>query len=360
MTYNGYKHSETFARLKRIHETIPNNLTSVEYLKTLDSLLENALYPIIMSTRFLDTFLSKILAWQSTNPKRKTTSENKRDLPSYVVLFLISSNPEQKLKIYRKIGFDRGITMEVIRRWLELMSKYDALISNPEPTLDQMKLINRLLIAVGANEDGYPYGAYLQVKFWIERTNFFKSLILEKYTRMILNTAQSDYVRFQHKIDLEDIMQVYFMAASKAIDKCDPNKGVLTTHIQHWLLSAKNVVVKNYLDTNSSSTTHKPTPESHEIIDKLLSDRDIAPEANTLMESTEDKLERTGNIDRVRQIARFFDPHGYARLTMGIGEYVTPKMREVLHQHTITVNETSKTQLTLEGSPPHVIVSTSI
>jgi hypothetical protein len=333
MAYQGYKHSETFARLKRITETIPNNLTSIEYLRTLDYLLENALYPIIISTGFLDIFLSKILAWQSTNPKRKTTSENKRDLPSYVVLYLISATPEQKMKIYRKIGFDRGITMEIIRRWLELMTKYETLIGVLEPTLEQVQMINKLLVAVGANEDGYPYGAYLQARFWVERANYFKSLILEKYTRMVLNTAQSDYVRFKHKIDLEDIMQVYFMAASKAIDKCDPNKGVLTTHIQHWLLSAKNVVVKNYLDSHIEQQISKPMPESQELVEKFISDRDVPAEASALMESTEDKMERTGTIDRVRQIAKFFDPYGYARLTMGIGEYMTPHMKAILAQH---------------------------
>lgn len=338
MAQSSYKHSATFARLKQIHEAIPYNLTSVEYLKTLDYLLENAIHPIIISTRFLDTFLSKILAWQSTNPKRKTTSENKKDLPSFVVLYLISSNAEQKLKIYRRIGFDRGITTEVIRRWLDLMSKYEALVNVPEPTLEQIQMMNKILLAVSANEDGYPYGAYLQVKFWIERANFFKSLILEKYTRLILNTAQSDYVRFQHRIDLEDIMQVYFMAASKAIDKCDPNKGVLTSHIQNWLLSAKNVVVKNYLDEVPS--IQEPTrSDTREFVDKFVSDRSISSESTSVFPSSvEDTLERIDTVGRVRQIAKVFDPKGYARLVMGIGEHLTPKMQAILDKHSLKVS----------------------
>lgn len=330
MEHAPYRHSETFARLKRLHETIPHNLTSVEYLKTLDSLLDNALYPIIVSTRFVDTFLSKILAWQSTNPKRKTTSEGKKDLPSYVVLYLISDTAEQKLKIYRKIGFDRGITMEIIRRWIDLMKRYEDLINVPEPTLEQIEKSKRFLTALGSSDEEYPYGAYLQVKFWFERANYFKSVILEKYTRMCLNTAQQDYVKYHHRIDLEDIIQVYLMAASKGIDKCNANKGVLTTYIQNWLMSAKNIVVKNYLGDNR--VEKMKLPESHDVVEKLISEDHVAridtPEQ--LIETAEDKLERQGNIERVRHIAKVFDPKGYARLLMGVGEFVTPKMLKAL------------------------------
>lgn len=341
MTQIPYRHSETFAKLKRLQETIPHNLTSVEYLKTLDYLLENALYPVLISTKFVDTFLSKILAWQSTNPKRKTSAEGKKDLPSYVTLYLISNTAEQKLKIYNKIGFDRGITMEIIRRWLDLMKTYETLINIPEPDVDQIEKTKRYLIALGSSDDDYPYGAYLQVSFWFEKANYFKSLILEKYTRLCLNTAQQDYVKFQHRIDLEDIIQVYLMAASKAIDKCNPNKGVLTTHIQHWLMSARNTVVKNYLGDNRVEKVK--IPESHTVVEKLISDDIHGPseKPEPVLETIEDKMERQGTIDRVRQIAKVFDPKGYARLLMGVGEYMTPKMFEALKGATANANRIS-------------------
>ncbi len=322
-----YQHSETFSRLKRIQETLPGNLTSVEYLRTLDLLIEYALFPILSSTRFVDTFLSKILAWQSTNPKRKATSTGKKDLPSYVVLFLISNTPDQKLKVYKKVSFDRGITLEIIRRWLDTMRQYEELVNLPQPTLEQRHKMQRVLTMLDAHEDTFPLGAYYQVKFWFQQANTWKSIILEKYTRLCLNTAQQDYVKFQHRVDLEDIVQVYLMTASKAIDRCDPNKGVLTSHIQNWLMSARNTVMKNYLDTN---TVQVETDD--ESVDSILAVGSQSPESATF-ESAESKLERQGTIDRVRVIARQFDRKGYARLLMGIGEHVTPKMKSTLRQY---------------------------
>jgi hypothetical protein len=334
MSQTAYRHSEAFSKLKRIQETIPNNLTTVEYLKTLDLLLESAFLPILESTRFIDTFLAKILAWQSTNPKRKTTSEGKKDLPSYVTLFLISNSPEQKLKIYNRIGFDRGITMEMIRRWLSMMNDYAERLNIPEPTLEDQRIMYRIQHMLDMNEDGYPFGAYLQTKFWFSKVEYFKSLILEKYTRLCLNTAQQDYVKcFQHKIPLDDVLQIYLMAASKAIDKCDANRGVLTTHIQYWLMSARNVAAKNYLESDGKATP-VVIPESQEIVEKFVSEDSRASEASDKMfESVEDKFERQGTIDRVRQVAKFFDPTGYGRLVMGIGEYLSPKMSQTLDEH---------------------------
>lgn len=324
-----YQHSEGFARLKRIKETIPDNLTSVEYLTTLDSLLECALAPLIINTRFLDTFLLKILAWQSGNPKRKTTSIARADLPSYITLFLITSDSEEKLSIVRKIGFNRGILFELIRRWYEIMAEYEAISS--DLSLNRIEILtkrSKLLEKANVNEDGYAYGAYQQSKYWYDKAREFKAAILEKYTRLCLNTAQTDYVKLGCQVDLNDIIQIYLLTADKAIDKCDATKGVLTTHIQNWLKSAKNIVVEKYImpeaGKQSSDTDEDITLD--EIVNNRTNNYDnVSP--------IEDEIEKTARITRVQQLAKFFDPSGYARLVLGIKEHVTPGMLQQVQLH---------------------------
>ncbi len=333
MSNTGYKHSELFAKLKHTQETITHNPTSVEYLRTLDMLIENSFLPILESCRFIDTFLAKILAWQSSNPKRKTSAGGKKDLPSYVTLFLITSDPEAKMNIYNKIGFDRGITMEMIRRWIKIMDEYAVKINLPEPTAEDRRAMYKIQHSLDFHEDSFPYGSYLQTKFWFDKSNHFKSLILEKYTRLCLNTAQQDYVRFKFRIEMDDILQVYLMTASKAIDKCDSSKGVLTSHIQNWLLSARNLVAKRYLDNYNDRQPFMT--DNQEALDRLIGEETSATVETEALESVEDKLERQGTIDRVRQLAKFFDPTGYGRLLMGVGEYVSPQMSAVLESSAV-------------------------
>lgn len=337
-----YQHSEMFGKLKRIDEQITDNLTSVEYLKSLDILLDNALHPIIASSRYVDTFLAKILAWQSTNPKRKTTSIGKASLPSYITTFLITASPSDKIKIYQKIGFDRGITTQIIRSWMTVMEQYEVLCQSSDVSAGKIRDQHLVLTRAGATEESYAYGAYLQTKFWFNEAVKFKAAILEKYTRLCLVSAQRDYVKLKHRVDLNDIVQIYLMTASKAIDKCDANKGVLTTHIQNWLLSAKNIVIKSYLNKIPNTEVEEPedkvaksaVPSNHQdIIDHLLPATDEVPQEKFELaeeNSVEDSSIKTDKIDRVRQLARFFDPKGYARLVMGIREYVTPVMAKQL------------------------------
>jgi hypothetical protein len=140
------------------------------------------------------------------------------------------------------------------------------------------------------------------------------------------------------------------MAANKAIDKCDPNKGVLTTHIQHWLMSARNVVAKNYLDGNQQQVA---LPESQEAVDTLLSEDDKSADSDKLFESVEDKFERQGTIERVRQISKVFDPQGYGRLIMGIGEYLSPRMSKTLDDHVVK-KKIEAPHVLPQASPPVV------
>ena len=337
-TNNNYNHSEGFARLKRIKETIPDNLTSVEYLTTLDALIENALYPVVVSSRYLDTFLLKILAWQSGNPKRKTTSVARGDLPSYITLFLITSDPLDKMDIIHKIGFNRGILFELLRRWYDLLQEYETISS--DLSLDRVQVLTRrkiILDQANANEDGYAYGAYIQSKYWCAKAREFKNAILEKYTRLCLKTAQVDYVKLNHSVDLDDILQIYLLTADKAIDKCDATKGVLTTHIQNWLKSAKNTVVDTYLtpDMNSGYSDKEEDVTLDDIINNHKQD---TVDATT---SLEDSLDRKLAIQRVQQLAKFFDPVGYARCLLGIKEYVTANMISQIQLH----NQNAKSKL---------------
>ncbi len=337
MPPKNYQHSEGFAKIKRLQETIPHNLTSVEYLTTLDLLLANAIHPLLENTRYVDTFITKILAWQSANPKRKAASVVRAELPSYVTLFLVTISPEEKLLLLQKIGFDRGIIFEMLRRWLDIMKQYAVVSSAPD--LDRVEALRRrqvLLAKANVNEDGYPYGTYHQVQDWYDKACKFKSAILEKYTRLCLKTAQTDYVKLQCSVDLDDMLQIYLFTASKAIDKCDATRGVLTTHIQNWLKSARNTVIRSYLQNYKENQSLDSEESRQEVQDPSGSDgTDLRQSSRGALPSSgiEDMIEATECIRRVQQLARAFDPSGFARMALGIQEFPSDAMREQVAYH---------------------------
>lgn len=329
---NGYQHSQTFASLKSIKETIGTNLSSYQYLAILDSLLIKSVYPIVDNTKFVDHFLAKILAWQYLNPRRKASSISRSDLASYITFFLITGPTEHKIRYLQKTKLDRGILTEMIRLWLQVVEPYAELVSTPDSLEDENNVLREHAIEQQASlkPDHSLYGAYLQTKYWWNYYQEFRNMILEKYTRMCLVQAQQDYDNaFARRVRLDDVIQIYLFNAVRAIDKCDTEKGVLTTHIQNWLKHAKNQVMTSHLtDTayslpKNSKTTGKYLEEANSV---SLEELDV--DAHDL--GIEHEEARESELTRVRKIAKLFDPEGLGRLVLGIQEHLEKEESQAL------------------------------
>jgi hypothetical protein len=338
-----YKHSENFAALKRIKEAIPTNLTSFQYLSVLDDLVYKAVFPIIEGTRFVDTYLAQVLGWQTQNPKRKTSGVGRQIFTAQITLYFLVDDPKPKLKIIQKLRLDRAILFELIRRWSSMACEIEEL-GLAHPTPENIMRLHELHAVCNVRRGYSLHSIYTHSNYWYREAARFKTRILEKYTRLCLNTAQRDYVQLGHRIDLEDIIQVYLLTASKAIDKCDTEKGVLTTHIQNWLLSAKNVVIANHLqghqqhNKRSSTDPHHPHPHSGALVGSLMESVPLE-DIESMAAEESDEQQSIENVASVRKIAKGFDPSGVARILMGITEVLSKEDLQILQSLTITPTE---------------------
>src|SRR6478609_1312804 len=98
MSATQYRHSESFARLKGVRESISTNLTSFQYLSVLDSFLYKSIQPLVQCTRFMDIFLAQMLGWQTQNPKRKTSGAGRQSFAANATLFFLCEDPKARLK----------------------------------------------------------------------------------------------------------------------------------------------------------------------------------------------------------------------------------------------------------------------
>lgn len=310
-----YSHSEAFAKLKGVDEKISQNLTSYQYLTVLDNMLYESLSPILVNTKFFDVFLSQVIGWQTQNPKRKTCGVGRVGLVTLSTLFFLTADPAQKVKLVKRMKLHRNILFECITRWLDLTEHYPKLASVLGSELVLVEIHNmhdRALMRTGYS----LHSTYSTTLFWYKKAKTFKEQIMEKYTRMTISTAQRDYADMIERgiisttENLNDMVQAYMMTMSKAIDKCDADKGVLTTYINSWLKSAKNNVEKRA--SNDGTQLHR----------KLGVQRVEHVELDEIEDtvSDDDARDREDQIQRVRHIAKLFDPRGYGRLALGIQE----------------------------------------
>lgn len=333
MATHSYRHSESFATLKSLKEQIQTNLTSYQYLSVLDDLLFRAIQPLIETTRFVEVFMAQMLGWQTINPKRKTCGVGRHAFSASLTLFLLSDSPKQKLKILRKMRLDRSMLFEILRRWFELASEFQSLSEQP-PSKAALLRLSELEARCLVKADHNLTTTYRTSNYWFQHSLKFKAQILEKYTRLCLMTAKRDYEELQHQVPLNDIIQVYLLTAGKAIDKCDSERGVLTTHIQNWLMSAKNVVVSTYLSgvDQENRKVMISTTTNKKVVDDLMETAESAQDLDELSHSDEDLRDRDSDIRDVRQIAKAFDPRGYGRLALGIREVLDDEDRQALRK----------------------------
>lgn len=325
---NAYRHSNSFAALKGITETLAHNLTTSQYLQIYDEYLDKAITPIIKSTSFFDTYLTSLLGWQERNFRRKVSFLNRHEVPRLVVNFLLQPTEEGRVEAYKKLQLDRGIRIEFIKLFAERLVPYrqacDCELVNPQ-TLN-LDLGYCLSVKAGLEESFRAtkpmLATLLESIFWLEKALAFKQIIVEKYIRLCLTNAQRDYTQyFEHRIPLDDIIQVYLMVASRAIDKCDSRQGALTSHIQSWFKTGRSRVAQQHdqqMATQSIETINLDAQEIQNEVGNSIQERLI-----------EDKQDQS----LIRMLAKIADPLGAARAFLNIEEILRESETQILFEN---------------------------
>ncbi len=310
---SAYTHSETFASLKTHKESISDNLSSSQYLQTLDMLIWKALTPIIFECpELVRNMFAKFCARQTLAPNTKLTSDQKEKLPTLLFNAMALKEPQDALDAYRKLYFNRGLLFGLLSVFLDKGAEYvklhNAFYDSNDPAL-QIRL-RELEIELGANTDSGLYAAAKESAFWDEKARTWRGKIMEKYTRMALLSAKRTYVDYSHKVKLDDVAQIHLMMVGKAIDRCDARLGVLTTFINPWLKGAR------------SQVADEAAEQEHESIEDLQERTDMEPVAD--FDTTSEELEH------IAYRARIIDPVGLVRTMLGIPQWIRAADRQTL------------------------------
>lgn len=320
-----YTHSKVFDTLKGIREDIDKNLSSLQYLQTLDHFLWKALEPIAAECPSLFfNYIAKVVARQALRASAKLTSDDRTKLPIYLFNTLVAANTDSKkaFESAKTLHLNRGIFFGFVSLFLNKTRKYVAIHNGtlhiPDPAARRTYLYN-VERSLGLRPGGKLYAAILQVESWDTKARKFKDSIVQKYTRMTLLQAKATYQKYNHYVELDDVIQTYMMVVNRAINRCDSRHGVLTSFIQNWYKSAKGDVAKlaeGQTDQSYESLTEDYGDSVHEILGVSLPD--------------EDRELR----EHVAYISKAIDPVGLVRTSLGIPEYVSPAMRSILHEFT--------------------------
>lgn len=301
MRPNRYESSRVFAELKNIRERLPGNMTTYQSLVSYDTMLTNALSPIIRETTFMDALLLRVMGWQEKHFRRKVSFLPRKEVPRRIINFLIAEGPDARMKAFAAIHLDRGLRVEAVELFIKNCSDYEKACSasmgtTPEAIRAQEFVRASFEDCLGCSGSLTPI--ITEARFWLNVAAGFKQKLLEKYVRLCITTAQRDYTQFfDCSVKLDDLIQTYIIAASRAIDKCDYRQGVLTSHVQNWFYTARD----------SMSKTRERRHDSMDTIG-------FTELGTTTLDDTKVDLET------VYALARAADPFGAARCFLQLQE----------------------------------------
>lgn len=342
-------HSQTFQTTKSIKESITKRYSSNQLISVLDDLIYKAIYSIILHTNFLDELFGVLLCWYSGAHRRKISSLSKDVVLFLLFRFLYESEVDRKFHILKSARLERNILFYFISLFLETGKQYRPL----SVKCVQVKLTKRFSMRwkMSLIEDtlfchGNLFAAYNQVDFWYKESIEFKHQIMEKYMRHAVMQANR-YHKMNKRSDLDDIIQNYLLAVSKAIDKFDSKKGTLTSYINQWLLNAQS-----YSDSGHEYGIAYSIPVSIKKIKALskknntvnisasLQDESVKKEVEIVSSgfTPEEEVEQKSEVSRIRLLAKYADPKGLGRIKLGIEEVLSAKEMKKLIKASVQEN----------------------
>ena len=219
MAKSHYESSYIFDKLKASQDTLEGNLTTSQYLETLDRYLDLALQAMLKNTRYLESMIAGLIGWQEDNFRKRVSLLNKREFLPKALSWLLQTKLD-KIKGLRDLRLDRGVSLLICHAFLAECKAYDLVSNKTELNEDQdLKVIRETelrLLAPGGN----LHHAIATIRRQSQLAASYRGSVLSKYFRLAIMAAQRDYVNyFDCRISLDDMCAEYIMAAARAIDK---------------------------------------------------------------------------------------------------------------------------------------------
>ena len=310
-----------------VTEEIEGNYSTPQLFYVMDFIVGRALYPVFLCSSFLESSLLHTVSWYIESFRKKKISVLERHHLSAIAI-QISMEPsiDEKVRLYLSMKIERNLTLLLIGRWLKLASGYTSLAVSGEAPLRLSSIEAACLV----HNRSYFLSCIQEATFWTKETEAYIGSLAQKYMRLAANEALRIHRRSKANpaivTDIDELSHNMMLGVLRAIHKCDPESGTLTSMVTSWMQSAKNTRISG---AEYGIAYVVPSSKKKEVFvdntDQTNAYVDIEDEENRLkLEEVEDETDSAHNAEdrllQLRLLAKELDPSGIARLSLGIRE----------------------------------------
>jgi len=219
-------------------EMITANLSSKQIIVILNALLNAAAEPLFQHSHLMRQLVLQAMLQTQVDHRRKISIHSKENTAALIIYGITNRD----FSAIKHCEIDRGTLFKAVDivygRLKQAVELERRLVRRPKSSkllLRQAMLAHRLGMPVNlmtplARWIGEYYELYLQ----------FKERIIAKYIKFAYQEANRARALTDLHVDVGELFKNYLLALNRAIDKCDANRGTLTSYIQQWMMSARS------------------------------------------------------------------------------------------------------------------------
>lgn len=290
------------------------NLSSAQWFNQLDNIIYDAFAHLLEQTNIVEHYVSQLILYQNHHKKRKvSTVLNWDEFISRAIHFL--GHP--CIENFKKLSLDRSFSLSMLHNFQNLTSRYEAEHTTAFRSVKLRLTLTGLVLdryhrIVGSKRHDILSLVY-HVRAAFTACLQVKHEILRNYEAYLNKTAFYDYQNSLLPIDLEDLRQNYWVAANKAVDHFDLNKGSFKSYLDVWVKKARNqpthFLGSAYSIPSGVQANHLYVPIDDTVAETVL---DETPSAFDIVAQNQES-------EILLALARLVDPEGYAITSFELG-----------------------------------------
>lgn len=332
------------------------NLTGDQISEIMDTLLYNALEPVVLYTDIFDIQLSHLHSVITRNKKRKLVALDRDDAINVLCQIQLEEDRQEKFKLIRKIGIERSFVHCFIKRVLdkyleEFNQLYSWFLTNHQGSRKKWaRRLDLIQSDLGAHKRSDLYLCFNQSSDYLKMFYAYQQDVAKEYVRLCSTQAKQHIVANPHNhYDFLDVRQGLLQNVIIALNKYDANKGALTSYIKWWMFNAQTCSSSEHeygiAYTVPQGQKKKLAVEGSNAmvnfstsLDQIVEDEDGDSTENLHNRVTNDydlssEVADMKEAKHIMYLAKHADINGCARLTLDIGEVFSNSEQERMREH---------------------------
>lgn len=197
----------------------------------LEGLLAQAFYSLLQNTQIMKRCLSQLVVYSIMDKRRNVSQDSKISINASVLRHLafnteLNVNTIDRRKVYEMTNYvlDRMAIIEKI----EILA-----IKHPKHIIAK----RNLALAIGCPEHLLS-PLYKWSNSFMQEYEKFRDSIISRYLKLCYHIANRQYFRQSKRIDPSELYKNLLLSTLKAVEKCNPLKGRLTSFVQKHFKNA--------------------------------------------------------------------------------------------------------------------------